>query len=58
LPRYLVTACGVILLSLTPGGIGVAEATATAMFRMLGVQDAMIVPSSSSIGCSGPTCRR
>ncbi|MFB6109358.1 MAG: lysylphosphatidylglycerol synthase transmembrane domain-containing protein [Halodesulfurarchaeum sp.] len=44
LPLYLVTAYSVTLLPLTPGGIGVTEATATAVFVSLGVPRAAIVP--------------
>lgn len=44
LPVYLVTAYSVTLLPLTPGGIGVTEATATAVFVALGVPSAVIVP--------------
>ncbi|WP_136715844.1 lysylphosphatidylglycerol synthase transmembrane domain-containing protein [Halorientalis salina] len=44
LPLYLVTAYSVTLLPLTPGGIGVTEATATAVFVALGVPAEVIVP--------------
>lgn len=44
LPLYLVTAYSVTLLPLTPGGVGVTEATATAVFVSLGVPSAAIVP--------------
>lgn len=44
LPVYLVTAYSVTLLPLTPGGIGVTEATATAVFVALGVPGSVIVP--------------
>lgn len=41
---YLVTAYSITLLPLTPGGIGVAEATAAAVFIALGVPSVVIVP--------------
>ncbi|MFB6083082.1 MAG: lysylphosphatidylglycerol synthase transmembrane domain-containing protein [Halorientalis sp.] len=44
LPFVLVTAYSVTLLPLTPGGIGVTEATATAVFVALGVPETVIVP--------------
>lgn len=44
LPLYLVMAYSVTLLPLTPGGFGVTEATATAVFVALGVPSAVIVP--------------
>ena len=44
LPVYLVTAYSVTLLPLTPGGIGVTEATATAVFVALGVPSEVVVP--------------
>jgi uncharacterized protein (TIRG00374 family) len=44
LPLYLVAAYSVTLLPLTPGGIGVTEATATAVFVALGVPAAVVVP--------------
>lgn len=44
LPIYLVTAYSVTLLPLTPGGIGVTEATATAVFVALGVPSEIVVP--------------
>jgi uncharacterized protein (TIRG00374 family) len=44
LPLYLVTAYSVTLLPLTPGGIGVTEATATAVFVALGVPEAVVIP--------------
>lgn len=44
LPVYLVTAYSVTLLPLTPGGIGVTEATATAVFVALGLPSVVIVP--------------
>ncbi|HET7323894.1 MAG TPA: flippase-like domain-containing protein, partial [Halococcus sp.] len=44
LPVYLLMAYSVTLLPLTPGGIGVTEATATAVFVALGVPSAVIVP--------------
>jgi uncharacterized protein (TIRG00374 family) len=44
LPLYLVTAYSVTLLPLTPGGVGVTEATATAVFVALGVPAAVVVP--------------
>jgi uncharacterized protein (TIRG00374 family) len=44
LPIYLVMAYSVTLLPLTPGGIGVTEATATAVFIALGVPSSVIVP--------------
>ena len=43
LPIYLVMAYSVTLLPLTPGGIGVTEATATAVFVALGVPSAAVV---------------
>ena len=44
LPFYLLTAYSVTLLPLTPGGIGVTEATATAVFVALGVPAETVVP--------------
>lgn len=44
LPLVLVMAYSVTLLPLTPGGIGVTEATATIVFVALGVPNAVIVP--------------
>lgn len=45
LPLYLVVAYSVTLLPLTPGGVGVTEATATAVFVALGVPSAAVVPA-------------
>jgi len=45
LPLYLVTAYSVTLLPLTPGGIGVTEATATAVFVALGVPTEVVIPA-------------
>lgn len=45
LPVYLVTAYSVTLLPLTPGGIGVTEASATAVFLALGVSEEVVVPA-------------
>ena len=45
LPLYLVMAYSVTLLPLTPGGVGVTEATATAVFVALGVPEAVVVPA-------------
>lgn len=44
LPLYLVAAYSVTLLPITPGGIGVTEATATAVFVALGVPSEVVVP--------------
>jgi hypothetical protein len=44
LPLYLVAAYSVTLVPLTPGGIGVTEATATAVFVALGVPAEVVVP--------------
>ncbi|WP_273836840.1 lysylphosphatidylglycerol synthase transmembrane domain-containing protein [Halococcus sp. PRR34] len=44
LPVVLVTAYSVTLLPLTPGGIGVAEASATVVFVALGIPEAVAVP--------------
>lgn len=44
LPLYLVTAYAVTILPLTPGGIGVAEATSTVVFVGLGYPTAVVVP--------------
>lgn len=44
LPLYLITAYSVTLLPLTPGGIGITEATATAVFVAFGVDSGVIVP--------------
>lgn len=43
LPLYVVVAYSVTILPLTPGGIGIAEATAVAVFVALGVPEAAIV---------------
>ena len=43
-PLYLLVAYAVTLLPLTPGGIGVTEATATAVFVALGIPASVIVP--------------
>ncbi|WP_336339163.1 lysylphosphatidylglycerol synthase transmembrane domain-containing protein [Haloarcula brevis] len=43
-PLYLLVAYAVTLLPLTPGGIGVTEATATAVFVALGVPAEVVVP--------------
>ncbi len=43
LPLYVVIAYSVTILPLTPGGIGVAEATAVTVFVALGVPEAAIV---------------
>lgn len=45
LPVYLLAAYSVTLLPLTPGGIGISEATATAVFVALGVPAEVIVPA-------------
>lgn len=45
LPLYLVVAYSVTLLPLTPGGVGVAEATAAAVFVALGVPGEAVVPA-------------
>lgn len=44
LPLYLVAAYSVTLLPLTPGGIGVSEATATLVLVALGVPGSLVVP--------------
>lgn len=44
LPLFLLAAYSVTLLPLTPGGIGVTEATATVAFVSLGVPAAAVVP--------------
>ncbi|UPM42981.1 lysylphosphatidylglycerol synthase transmembrane domain-containing protein [Halocatena salina] len=44
LPVVLVTAYSVTLLPITPGGIGVAEASATLVFGALGVAEPIIAP--------------
>lgn len=44
LPVVLVTAYSVTLLPITPGGIGVAEASATLVFAALGVAEPIIAP--------------
>jgi len=44
LPLFLVAAYSVTLLPVTPGGIGVTEATATAVFVALGVPSEVVVP--------------
>ncbi|WP_459191905.1 lysylphosphatidylglycerol synthase transmembrane domain-containing protein [Halosimplex sp. J119] len=44
LPLYLVAAYSVTLLPLTPGSVGVSEASATAVFVALGVPAAAVVP--------------
>ncbi|RLM33931.1 MULTISPECIES: lysylphosphatidylglycerol synthase transmembrane domain-containing protein [unclassified Haloarcula] len=43
-PLYLLVAYTVTLLPLTPGGIGITEATATAVFVALGIPAAVIIP--------------
>jgi len=43
LPLYIIVAYSVTVLPLTPGGIGVAEATAVAVFVALGVPEGAIV---------------
>jgi uncharacterized protein (TIRG00374 family) len=45
LPIYLITAYAVTILPLTPGGIGVAEATSTLVFIALGYPEAVVVPA-------------
>lgn len=45
LPLYLVTAYSVTLLPISPGGVGVTEATATAVFVTLGVPGEVVVPA-------------
>ena len=45
LPVYLVVAYSVTLLPLTPGGVGVTEASATAVFVALGVPSEAVVPA-------------
>ena len=45
LPLFLLTAYSVTLLPLTPGGIGISEATATAVFVALGVPAEVVVPA-------------
>lgn len=44
IPIVLVTAYSVTLLPLTPGGVGVAEASATMVFVALGMPEAIAVP--------------
>lgn len=44
LPAYLITAYSVTLLPVTPGGIGVAEASATLVFTALGIPPTVVVP--------------
>jgi len=44
LPLYLLVAYSVTLLPITPGGIGVSEASATAVFVALGVPAGVVVP--------------
>lgn len=44
LPFYLVAAYSVTLLPLTPGGIGITEVTATAVFVALGVPTDVVIP--------------
>lgn len=44
LPVYLVAAYSVTLLPLTPGGIGITEATAVVVFTALGVPSSVAVP--------------
>lgn len=44
LPLYLLTGYSVTLLPISPGGVGVTEATATAVFVALGVPSSVIVP--------------
>ncbi|WP_367175326.1 lysylphosphatidylglycerol synthase transmembrane domain-containing protein [Haloarcula rubripromontorii] len=43
-PLYLLVAYTVTLLPLTPGGIGITEATATAVFVALGIPAEVIIP--------------
>lgn len=43
-PVYLVMAYSVTLLPLTPGGIGISEATATLVFVTLGVPQSVVAP--------------
>jgi uncharacterized protein (TIRG00374 family) len=45
LPLYLIVAYSVTLLPLTPGGVGITEATATAVFVALGVPSEVVVPA-------------
>jgi uncharacterized protein (TIRG00374 family) len=44
LPVYVIVAYSVTILPLTPGGIGIAEATAVAVFVALGVPESIIIP--------------
>jgi len=44
LPLYILTAYSVTLLPISPGGVGITEATATAVFVTLGVPSDVIVP--------------
>jgi len=44
LPLYLLLAYSVTLLPLTPGGIGISEATATLVFVSFGVPESVVVP--------------
>lgn len=44
LPVYLVTAYSVTLLPLTPGGIGISEASATLVFVALGIPESVVIP--------------
>jgi len=44
LPLYLITGYAVTVLPLTPGGVGVAEATSTLVFVSLGYSSAVVVP--------------
>lgn len=44
LPLYLITAYGVTVLPLTPGGIGIAEATSTLVFVALGYPATVVIP--------------
>lgn len=45
LPLFAIAAYSVTLLPLTPGGIGVTEATATLVFVAVGVPSAVVVPA-------------
>lgn len=44
-PLYLVTAYSVTVIPLTPGGVGVTEATAAVVFVALGFPEAAVVPA-------------
>jgi len=44
LPLYLITAYAVTILPLTPGGVGVTEATSTLVFLALGYPAAVVAP--------------